>query len=201
MKLNTLFVPSAIAIALAGLIGVAFAAEPDLHSTEIKLIGKDKKIESLKFEGELPIGESRGLYTDAGTPVTVQRTDRGLRIETPERTLDVPYPGAAALATTGDEEVVIDGVRTRKRVIILHDDKHAAEHQAMHGGAHSPMHQKHVIVVKDGDAGAIDVDVKLEKLSDLDELEAMGDLTIDGAGSDQQVVVIRKIDKQTIETK
>lgn len=198
MKLNTLFVPSAIA--LAGLIGVAFAAEPDLHSTAIKLIGKDKKIESLKFEGELPIGESRGLYTDAGTPVTVQRTDKGLRIETPERTVDVPYPGAVALAA-GDEEVLIDGAHTRKRVVILHDDKHAAEHQAMHGDAHSKMHQKHVIVVKDGDAGAIDVDMKLEKLSDLDELEALGDLTIDGAGSDQQVVVIRKIDKRTSEAK
>jgi hypothetical protein len=185
MKLQSLTMRGALALALASLVGAAMA---DSNTTEIKLLGKDKKLETLKFEGELPIGESRGLYTDAGTAVTVQRTEQGLRIETPERSIDVPYPNADELAADADGNVLIHGDGHNKRVIVMHGD----EHHAIHEGA--AMHKRHLIVLNDGEGDNADVDVALKQLAELEELDA---IDLDAADGDKKVVVIRKVEKRS----
>jgi hypothetical protein len=191
MKLQSLTMRGALALALASLIGAAMA---DSNTTEIKLLGKDKKLETLKFEGELPIGESRGLYTDAGTAVTVQRTEQGLRIETPERSIDVPYPNADEQVVGGASNVMIHGDGQNKRVIVMHGDK---DH-AMHKGAE--MHKRHVIVLNDGEGGGesadADVDAALKQLAELEDLDA---IDVEGANSDKKVVVIRKVEKRSVD--
>ncbi len=190
MKLTSVFARGAAALALAGLIGAVHAGGADSNTTLIKLMGKDKKLETLRFEGELEVGASRGLYTDAGTPVTVRRTEKGLSIETPERNVDVPYPSAAELAD-GGTNVVMHGDGAHKKVIVL---KHGEEGALPEG---SGLHKKRVIVVKDGEAGNtdVDLDVRLGDLADLDVLtDTDVDVHVDHEGH-EKVVVIRKVIK------
>ena len=210
MKFRHLLARGAVAVALAASIGAACAAES--ATTEILLLGKDQKREKLKFEGELPIGESRGLYTDAGTPVTVFRTEKGLRVETPQRTVDVPYPDHAAILA-GDDT---DG--QKRRVVILHDKNHT-DGDAEHAAKHDKL-MKRVIVLGDGS----DVDVKVLKLDELDELPELAglaelkhldrlegldaldaldakvdvDVDVDAEGN-RKVIVVRKIRKQDVQ--
>lgn len=191
MKLKSLLARGASALALAGLIGAIHAGEAGSNTTVIKLVGKDKQMEALTFEGELAAGESRGLYTDAGTAVTVRRTEEGLSIETAERTVQVPYPND--LAAGGESNVSVHGDGAHERVVIVHGDG---------GGAHpegTQRHQKRVIVVKRGDAGDTDVsvDVRAGDLEDLADLEALADIHAADADGHHKVVIVRKIEKQS----
>lgn len=194
MRLKNVFTRGAAWVALAGLISTVHAGETGTHTTQIKLIGKDQKLETLSFEGELAAGESRGLYTDAGTAVTVRRTDQGLSIETPERTVNVPYPDASELAAGGDQNLVIAGDGTEKRIVIMHGDHEGTAQDA------SGLQHKRVIVIKNGADGNEDVDVDL-RVGDPEALAALGDLHSDAAGSDhEQVIVIRKVKKEVSDT-
>jgi hypothetical protein len=223
MKFRHLLARGAVAVALAASIGAVCAAES--ATTEILLLGKDQKREKLKFEGELPIGESRGLYTDAGTPVTVLRTEKGLRVETPERTVDVPYPDHGVLIAGEhalDADAGTDG--KRRRVVILHNEHHT-DGDAAHAAAHDKL-MKRVIVVGDGSdvdvkvlkldklgkleqldelpelAGLAELDHldKLEGLEALDALDAKIDVDVDvDAEGEHKVIVVRKIRKQDVQ--
>jgi hypothetical protein len=191
MKLKSVFARGAAAMALAGLIGTVHAGDAGSNTTMIKLLGKDKKLETVKFEGELDVGGSRGLYTDAGTPVTVTRTDKGLTIEFADRSVEVPYPSASAVGEEGEQNLVIRNGEGEKNIVIV---KHG-EHDAAHEGAEH--HQKRVIVVSDGDGGStdVDVDVRLGDLADLADLEVLADAHGEAGDGHEKVVVIRKVIK------
>jgi len=153
VKLNSKLARGAATLALTSLVGASQAGEAGSNTTLIKLMGKDKQMQALTFEGELAAGESRGFYTDAGTPVTVRRTENGLSIETAENTVKVPYPNPNGLATGGGSDVRVHGDGAHQKRVIVHGGN---------GGTHpegAQSHQKRVIVVKRGDAGATDVSV------------------------------------------
>lgn len=191
MKLKSVFARSAAALALAGMIGAVHAGDAGSNTTMIKLLGKDKKFETVKFDGELDVGGSRGLYTDAGTPVTVTRTDKGLSIEFADRSVEVPYPSMSALGEGDAQNLVIHEGSSEKNIVIVKHGEHGAAHA---GGAH---HQKRVIVVKDGEDGNsnVDVDVRLGDLADLADLEDLAEIPSEAGEGHEKVVVIRKVIK------
>ncbi len=193
MKLKSILARGAAALALTSLIGAIHAGEAGSNTTVIKLMGKDKPMEALTFEGELATGESRGLYTDAGTPVTVRRTENGLSIETAEHTVQVPYPNANGLAAGGGSEVSVHGGGVHEKRVIVHGDKGATHPE----GAQT--HQKRVIVVKRGDAGDTDVsvDVRAGDLEDLADLEALANLHAEDADGHHKVVIVHKVEKRS----
>lgn len=192
MKLKSILARVTAALALTSLLGAIQAGEAGSNTTVIKLVGKNKQMEALTFEGELAAGESRGLYTDAGTPVTVRRSENGLSIETAEHTVQVPYPNGKGLATGGGSDVFVHGDGVHEKRVIVHGDN---------GGTHpegEQSHQKRVIVVKRGDAGDTDVsvDVRGGHLEDLADLESLVDLHAHDADGHHKVVVIHKVKKQ-----
>jgi hypothetical protein len=191
MKLNSIFARGVAALALVGLMGAVHAGDVGSNTTMIKLLGKDKKLETVKFEGELEVGGARGLYTDAGTPVTVTRTDQGLTIEFADRSVEVPYPSASAAGEDGAQNLVIRDGAGEKNIVIVK----RGEHGALPEGAEH--HQKRVIVVSDGDGGNtdVDVDVRLGDLADLADLEVLADAHGEAGDGHEQVVVIRKVIK------
>ncbi len=190
MRLKSILVRAATAVALSGLIAGAATAGEAGDVTVIKLKNKDEPTETLRFEGELAVGASRGMYTDAGTAVTVVRTDKGLRIETPERTVDVPY-GRHDLDAIHAHEAAPG---KHKVIVMRHGDgdgAHAAEHA---------QHHKRIIVLKDGDGSAADIEAELAadpELTMLKHLDVDVDVDVDAEGEgDQKIVVIRKIHKE-----
>lgn len=133
-RLNSMLQRSLIALTLGAVLGlgavVAGDTEPKAMSTILKLKNAEGVAESLRFDGALAVGESRGYETDAGTPVLVTRTEDGLRIELPSRTVNIKLPGAADAdglrASANVEKIVrIDGQgdgATETRVVVLHGD-------------------------------------------------------------------------------
>jgi len=193
MTRNSMRARGTLALALAGLIGGAVTAGEAGDTTTIKVLGKDRKAETVRFEGELAVGQSRGLYTDAGTPVTITRTEKGLSIETAERTVVVP---------DGDHDAMLAGHHGdgAHRVMVLKHGDHDVAHTAAHG------EHKRVIVLKDvnvsGEPTALGELEALEELHELDELEGLGELEtlaeldgldLDSGDGKDKVVVIRRV--------
>lgn len=111
---------AAAALTAAFGLGAAFAGDGATTSEKTKLKFKHgDTVETIQFEGALTVGQSVGLYSEAGTPVTVTRTDKGLRIEFPDRTHEVPFysnPGTAG--PSGGE----------RKIVIIKKDGGAGEH-------------------------------------------------------------------------
>lgn len=186
MTLKSILVRAATAAALSGLIAGAAAAGEVGDVTVIKLKNKDKATESLRFEGDLAVGESRGMYTDAGTPITVLRTEKGLSIETPDRTVEVPYGGQGF-----DWTQAADGEHGKHKIVMI---RHAEDEGAE--GAEHQEHHKRIIMLKDGDATAADIEAALAADPDLAALKHLDvDVDVDADGG-EKVVVIRRIHKE-----
>lgn len=98
-------------------IGAANAADTVTNKTKLKFKDGDT-VETISFEGQLTVGQSISLYSEAGTPVTVSRTDAGLTVAFPNKTHEVPYADPAELG--------VDGER-RNVVIIKHDGVHEGD--------------------------------------------------------------------------
>lgn len=101
---------AAAALTAAFGLGVAFAGDTSVTSSKTKLKFKHgDTVETIQFEGALTVGQSVGLYSEAGTPVTVTRTDAGLKIEFPDRTHEVPFHHDAGDAgpSGGERKIVI----------------------------------------------------------------------------------------------
>ena len=137
----------AIALSLSAASLVAFAAEP-ADTTDIEVVSNGKS-EKLSLT-DLKIGETRQLYSEAGTLVTATRTAESLELDiagdkTSIRMLDHHAMDDAELAALieahgGEGEV--------KHVIRLHREHADAAHAAGHGDGS----RKKVIVLsgKDG---------------------------------------------------
>jgi hypothetical protein len=153
--------------------GSLLAAEPGTEpamKTVLKLKKSDGATESLRFDGALAVGESRGYETDAGTPVLVTRTDAALRIEMPEKTVTVALPETGA-ALAGTEANVEQRVRIQA-----------------HGEGDAAGETKVVVMRRHGDQH-ID-DAEIDALIDA-EPETLAELQ-DNGESERQVVIVRK---------
>lgn len=147
------------------LLAAETAPEPAMK-TVLKLKTSDGATETLRFDGALAVGESRGHETDAGTPVLVTRTEDGLRIETAEKTINV------ALPAPGDAPHGIEA-NVEKRGRIEGNGEPAGE-------------TKVVVLRRHGDA-AID-DAEIDALIDADP-DTLAELQGDG---ERKVVILRK---------
>lgn len=87
-------------------MGSAMADETQINKTKLKF-KHGEQVETISFEGQLTAGQSIGLYSEAGTPVTVRRTEQGLKVEFPDRSHDVPYPEDAVAGGDGERNIVI----------------------------------------------------------------------------------------------
>ncbi|HRG16345.1 MAG TPA: hypothetical protein PLB00_10120 [Pseudomonadota bacterium] len=151
--------------------GNLFAADTGAESamkTVLKLKKADGAVESLRFDGALAIGESRGYETDAGTPVLVTRTEDGLRIETAEKTINVALPGP-----DDDHRGIEANVEKRVRI----------------EGHGEPAGETQVVVLRRHGDQPID-DAEIDALIDAD-LEALAEPEANGDG-ERQVVIVRK---------
>lgn len=108
-------------VGLLALFGIGAVSASDTVTNKTKLKFKDgDTVETISFEGQLAVGQSIGLYSEAGTPVTVSRNENGLKVEFPNKTHEVPYHDPAELGAEGGN---------RKVVIIKHDGKHHGLHE------------------------------------------------------------------------
>jgi hypothetical protein len=144
----------AVALSLSAASLVAFAAEPS-DTTEIEVVsnGKSEKVSIT----DLKIGETRQLYSEAGTLVTATRTAESLELDiagdkTSIRMLDHPALDDAELAAL--IEAHGGGEGDVKQVIRLHRDHADAAHAAGHGDG--PRHKVIVLSGKDGEEFAHD---------------------------------------------
>ncbi|MBK8283813.1 MAG: hypothetical protein IPK97_02450 [Ahniella sp.] len=87
-------------------MGSAMADETPVNKTKLKF-KHGEQVETISFEGQLTVGQSIGLYSEAGTPVTVRRTEQGLKVEFPDRSHDVPYPEDDVAGGDGERNIVI----------------------------------------------------------------------------------------------
>ena len=182
MKQQSNLTRGILACVLAGLIGTAAAADDGISTTTIKVIGDEGAAETLRYEGSLAVGESRGLYTDAGTPITVQRNEDGLNIQLGDRTIDVPF--GDAIINTEDAD---DG---SKRIIVL--KRTDGDGTAIDSSDAAQI--KRVIVMKRGADGALAIeDGELAALAELGELKHLDGLA-EGKQADK-IVVIRRVEK------
>lgn len=143
------------------------ATEPAMK-TVLKLKKADGAVESLRFDGALAIGQSRGYETDAGTPVLVTRTEEGLRIEMPEKTVTV------ALPAPGEEH---EGIEANVQKLVRIEG---------HG---EPAGETKVVVMRRHGDQPID-DAEIDALIDADP-EALAELEANGDG-EHKVVIVRK---------
>jgi hypothetical protein len=137
----------AIALTLPAASLVAFAAEPS-ETTDIEVVANGKS-EKLSLT-DLKVGETRQLYSEAGTLVTATRTAESLELDiagdkTSIRMLDHAGLDDAELAALieahhGDGDV--------KHVVRIHREHADAAHAAAHGDGE---HQKIIVLSgKDG---------------------------------------------------
>jgi len=92
--------------ALLTAFGSVAAGEAHINKTKLKF-KHGETVETISFEGQLTVGQSIGLYSEAGTPVTVSRTEAGLKVEFPDKTHEVPYHDPSADGGPGERKVVI----------------------------------------------------------------------------------------------
>jgi len=150
MKTNALLhrLTFAIALSLSAASLVAFAAEPG-ETTDIEVVSNGKS-EKLSIT-DLKIGETRQLYSEAGTLVTATRTAESLELDiagdkTSIRMLDhhdLDDPELAALI-----EAHHGGEGDAQHVIRVHREHADAAHAAGHGDG---MRRKVIVLTgKDG---------------------------------------------------
>ncbi len=135
---------SLIAVAFGSVLGLGTAAAGDTpaktFATVLKLKNSDGATESLRFDGALAVGESRGYETDAGTPVLVTRTEAGLTIELPSRTVNIALPehdAAEGEAAGANVEKIVriqrrEGDPAESRMVVLHGDSEAVADAEAH---------------------------------------------------------------------
>lgn len=134
-RLHAFLCRGALAVALSTTFGLGSAAAeapsaPSAMTTVLKLKSADGATESLRFDGALAIGESRGYETDAGTPVLVTRTAEGLSVELPSHTVQLALPAHgpddADVNVERRVRVNADGAR-ETRVVVLRGEAGVAE--------------------------------------------------------------------------
>jgi hypothetical protein len=163
-----------LAAALCTAFGVALAADTapsESVTTILKLKNAEGGVESLRFDGALAVGESRGYETDAGTPVLVTRTEEGLRLELPSHTVNLRLP-------THDGEGHGVHAEIEKQVRISSE-----------GGEGGEAQETRVVVLR-GD-GADAHAAEIEQLLEGDEVALDALAEGDGDGN-REVVIVRK---------
>lgn len=150
MKNNPLFSRLALALAISAASLVAFAGVA-VDTTEIEVVanGKTEKVSI----ANLKMGETRQLYSEAGTLVTATRLADSLQLDIGGEKTSVPMMEAGdlseaeILALIDDEDAGVDG---KKRVVRIHH----ADHAKGEGG-----HRKIVVIDgKDGEVHALEGD-------------------------------------------
>jgi hypothetical protein len=172
----------ALGLALGGLSAVASAAGTS-ETTEVK-ISSNGQTEVVRIDN-LAIGETRQLYSEAGTLVTAHRTEQTLELDIggDKTSIKMLVPGAGDdlvwIESDDDATASADGRMLRKHVVRLHG--------AQDGDAHASADGRHKIVMID-DSGAVH------------ELDGLGEDELhivlkdgDGEGHEKHVVVERKV--------
>jgi hypothetical protein len=175
----------ALALSLSAASLVAFAAESS-ETTDIEVVanGKSEKVSLV----DLKIGETRQLYSEAGTLVTATRTAESLELDiagdkTSIKMLqpgDIDGLGEAELAALIEAHGGADG--DVKRIVRIHREHADGEHAAHADGAP----HKRIVVLngKDGELRTLHgdhADVMVKHL--------------DAAGDGKQVIVKRRVVK------
>lgn len=171
----------AVALSLSAASLVAVAGEAG-ETTDIEVVSNGKR-EKISLT-DLKIGETRQLYSEAGTLVTATRTAESLELDiagdkTSIRMID-PAAGLddAELAALIEAHAGEAGEGKVKRVIRVHADGEHAAH-----AAHHEAHRKVIVLSgKDGD---------LRALHGADEVELLQHLDADGDG--KHVIVKRRV--------
>lgn len=170
----------ALALSLASASMIALAAEPKdppavRETTEIEVIANGVS-EKISLE-DLQVGETRQLYSEAGTLVTAHRTAESLELDiagekSSIRMIDPGALDAPELAALIEAHGAGDG---RRRVVHVHrDGKHAA-------GAAGEGHRK-IVMISGGDGSVHDIDA--------DDVHVLLDEA--GVGEGKRVIVTRK---------
>lgn len=170
-SLHALVQRGALAVALSATLGLGIATAAETTSspaitTLLKLKSADGATESLRFDGALAIGESRGYETDAGTPVLVTRTENGLSVELPSHTVRLALPDHAA--GHGDTDVNVE-----RRVRVDSDGSHETR-----------------VVVLRGEARAADAE-HIDQLLEGDH-EALETLAQSEGDGEREIVIVRR---------
>jgi hypothetical protein len=164
----------AVALCLPAVSLVALAAEPT-ETTEVEVIanGRTEKVELV----DLKAGETRQVYSEAGTLVTATRTAQSLELDiggdkTSIRMVEPDAIDDAELAALVEAHHGAGGADGKRIVRIHRDAKHGSD-------AHVDAHRK-VIVIADGEG-------------DVEALDADGlDLLLEqDAGGDGKRVIVR----------
>lgn len=170
----------AIALSLASVSMIALAAEPRNSSiatetTEVEIIANGVS-EKISLE-DMQVGETRQLYSEAGTLVTAHRTAESLELDiagekTSIRMIDPGAMDGPELAALIEAHGAGDG---RRRVVHVHrDGKHAA-------GDAGDGHRK-IVMISSGDGSVHDIDA--------DDVHVLLDEA--DAGDGKRVIVKRK---------
>ena len=165
----------ACAIGLSAASIAAFANEAtDTTEIEVVVNGQAEKVSI----DNLKVGETRQLYSEAGTLVTVTRTVDSLQLDIGGDKTSIPMMEVGDLSGEEIEALVVshgDGADGKKHVVRIH---HADGEHAKLEGAH------HKVVVIDGEDG------------ELSTLEADGPhVIVANGGEGKQVIVKRKVVK------
>lgn len=175
--------PSLLAFALAGLgalaaITSARAGERDVAEVFLSANGAEQRIEV--DLGALQPGQSRQLFTDAGLPAIVSRSEQGLQIELAGESHAVPMPQVLHFQQLG-----ASGEAGEKRAVVIKRERSGdAAGEARH----------EVRIVRLGDAAeASELDIDALVAEALAGAEAEGlDL---GEGEGRKVRVVRRIER------
>lgn len=165
-----------LALALSAASLVAFAGEAS-ETTDIEVVanGVTEKVSIV----DLAVGETRQLYSEAGTLVTATRTAESLELDIggDKTSIRMIEPGAvdeAEIAALIEAHGAGDG-DGKRRIVRIHRDQHAGEASAHADG------KRKVIVIKAGDG----------ELQELDADEVLVEHL--GEPGAKQVVVKRRI--------
>lgn len=142
----------AVALSLSAASLAAFAAEP-VETTDIEVVN-DGVSEKVSI-ADLKVGETRQLYSEAGTLVTATRTAESLELDiagdkTSIRMIEPEGLDDAELAALIEAHGGADGDGKVKRVVRIHRE-HGDASRAEHA-AHAEAHHKVIVLTgKDGE--------------------------------------------------
>ncbi len=131
----------AVALALSAASLVAYAGEAS-DSTEIQVFANGKQ-EKITLD-DLKIGETRQVYSEAGTLVTVTRLADSIELDIAGEKTSVPMHHALGENEWG---AMIEGEQT-----LAEAGKHVVRiHKIGEGGDHAGAHHKVIVLDKDGE--------------------------------------------------
>ncbi len=160
--------------ALAALVSAAYAGAG--HESTVKIaVGTGDDVEMVTID-ELPVGDSRHLFTDSGREVMIFRHEDHIELEVDGKSMVIGMPAGTKDAADAGREV-----RIEKRIEVHADSDH--EVVVVEGGFDE---------LKDIEAlEGIDLE-QLELLVDDSDGETVIDIDVNDDGVEEQVIIIKR---------